>query len=57
MTVQITKDAGCSSNQHGDSFENKVFWMRDPKTGFWIPENHFDDLDVADLRRLRRIGK
>ncbi|KAL8458787.1 hypothetical protein ACS0TY_035498 [Phlomoides rotata] len=28
----------------------KVFWMRDPKTGNWKPENHFDDVDVAELR-------
>ncbi|KAJ4829272.1 hypothetical protein Tsubulata_050194 [Turnera subulata] len=26
------------------------FWMRDPKTGNWIPESHFDEVDVAELR-------
>jgi len=30
--------------------ERKIFWMRDPKTGNWIPENHFGEVDVADLR-------
>ncbi|GJN03668.1 hypothetical protein PR202_ga21139 [Eleusine coracana subsp. coracana] len=25
-------------------------WMRDPKTGCWMPENHIDDVDAADLR-------
>lgn len=37
-----------------DLSENKVkeetFWMRDPKTGNWIPETHFGQIDVADLR-------
>ncbi|XVE51788.1 hypothetical protein DITRI_Ditri02bG0069500 [Diplodiscus trichospermus] len=34
------------------STEKKVdtFWMKDPKTGNWIPENHFGDIDVAELR-------
>lgn len=27
-----------------------AFWMRDPITGNWIPENHFGEVDVADLR-------
>ncbi|XP_024021496.1 uncharacterized protein LOC21400980 isoform X1 [Morus notabilis] len=28
------------------------FWMRDPKTGNWVPESHLgdDQIDVADLR-------
>ncbi|KAF1863624.1 hypothetical protein Lal_00030692 [Lupinus albus] len=30
---------------------NKVFWMRDPKTGNWVPENHFGEVDAADLRK------
>lgn len=30
--------------------EKEGFWMRDPKTGNWIPENHFGDIDVAELR-------
>jgi hypothetical protein len=24
-------------------------WIRDPKTGCWMPENHIDDVDAADL--------
>ncbi|XP_051216843.1 protein SENESCENCE-ASSOCIATED GENE 21, mitochondrial [Lolium perenne] len=27
-----------------------IFWMRDPKTGNWIPENRFADIDAAELR-------
>ncbi|XP_054779919.1 protein SENESCENCE-ASSOCIATED GENE 21, mitochondrial-like [Prosopis cineraria] len=30
--------------------KEKVFWMRDPNTGNWIPENHFGEIDVAELR-------
>ncbi|KAB2025823.1 hypothetical protein ES319_D06G175400v1 [Gossypium barbadense] len=30
--------------------EKEAFWMRDPKTGNWIPENHFGDIDVAEPR-------
>lgn len=26
------------------------FWMRDPKTGNWIPESQFNQIDVAELR-------
>ncbi|KAJ8755858.1 hypothetical protein K2173_024403 [Erythroxylum novogranatense] len=39
-------------NKTKDMAENRkeIFWMRDPKTGNWVPENHFDDIDVADLR-------
>ncbi|KAF2323674.1 hypothetical protein GH714_036574 [Hevea brasiliensis] len=37
-----------------DLAEKKVteetFWMRDPKTGNWIPETHFGQIDVAELR-------
>ncbi|RLN17365.1 uncharacterized protein C2845_PM02G23890 [Panicum miliaceum] len=27
-----------------------VFWMRDPKTGCWIPENRFQEVDAVELR-------
>nr|WIW57651.1 late embryogenesis abundant protein LEA81 [Pinus tabuliformis] len=30
--------------------KNKGFWMRDPATGAWIPEDHFGDVDIAELR-------
>ncbi|KAH7857043.1 hypothetical protein Vadar_008403 [Vaccinium darrowii] len=34
-----------------DVVDRDVFWMRDPKTGNWIPETHFgDQVDAADLR-------
>ena len=30
--------------------EEKAFWMRDPATGDWIPEDHFGEIDAVDLR-------
>ena len=27
-----------------------VFWMRDPQTGCWAPEDRFADIDAAELR-------
>lgn len=30
--------------------KNEVFWMRDPKTGNWVPETYFNQIDVAELR-------
>ncbi|KAK4269014.1 hypothetical protein QN277_022224 [Acacia crassicarpa] len=38
------------STMSGVGGKEKVFWMRDPMTGNWIPENHFGDIDVAELR-------
>ncbi|CAA6664583.1 unnamed protein product [Spirodela intermedia] len=32
--------------------KREVFWMRDPNTGNWIPENRFGDVDAADLREI-----
>ncbi|CAL0315449.1 unnamed protein product [Lupinus luteus] len=42
---ESASDNGSASNI------NKVFWMRDPKTGNWVPENHFGEVDVAELRK------
>lgn len=30
----------------------KVAWIPDPKTGFYRPENHAEEIDVAELRAL-----
>ncbi|THU51969.1 hypothetical protein C4D60_Mb06t36680 [Musa balbisiana] len=42
--------AAVVAGEHGAATREKVFWMRDPKTGNWMPENRFGDLDVAELR-------
>ncbi|XP_057770635.1 protein SENESCENCE-ASSOCIATED GENE 21, mitochondrial-like [Salvia miltiorrhiza] len=34
----------------GNTVAKEAFWMRDPNTGNWIPENHFGEVDVAELR-------
>ncbi|OIT00577.1 PREDICTED: protein SENESCENCE-ASSOCIATED GENE 21, mitochondrial-like [Nicotiana attenuata] len=33
------------------SVGKEIFWMRDPKTGNWIPETHFNDGDATELRQ------
>lgn len=33
-----------------EDHHKEIFWMRDPKTGYWIPENQFDAVDVVELR-------
>ncbi|KAG1342573.1 protein SENESCENCE-ASSOCIATED GENE 21, mitochondrial-like [Cocos nucifera] len=36
--------------ESGGSAKKEIFWMRDPKTGCWIPENRFNEVDAAELR-------
>ncbi|KAK9726848.1 hypothetical protein RND81_05G241300 [Saponaria officinalis] len=44
---EVKKDETSSektNERHSSSEQNKkkqVFWMKDPKTGYWIPETHF----------------
>ncbi|KAF3792288.1 hypothetical protein EJ110_NYTH00419 [Nymphaea thermarum] len=35
----------------------QVYWMRDPITGYWKPEDHFNETDPAELRRAKLIPK
>ncbi|KAG0523839.1 hypothetical protein BDA96_07G157600 [Sorghum bicolor] len=37
--------------------EEESFWMRDPKTGYWMPEKHLYDVDAADLRARLLFSK
>ncbi|KAI8544759.1 hypothetical protein RHMOL_Rhmol08G0319800 [Rhododendron molle] len=30
--------------------KKEEFWMRDPKTGNWIPETHISEVDAEELR-------
>ncbi|XP_020239198.1 protein SENESCENCE-ASSOCIATED GENE 21, mitochondrial-like [Cajanus cajan] len=40
-----------SASENGNGNDKKeIFWMRDPKSGNWIPENHFGEVDAAELR-------
>lgn len=50
--TSVTKkvvDSSSESRRVGEE-QKEVFWMRDPTTGNWIPETHFGQIDVAELR-------
>ncbi|VFR00127.1 unnamed protein product [Cuscuta campestris] len=43
--------ARLSGGEGGEMEKGPIFWMRDPKSGNWIPEtHHFDEIDGVDLR-------
>nr|AWJ68106.1 late embryogenesis abundant [Cleistogenes songorica] len=52
--LSATTEAGRVDGAAADGVrvtKKDVFWMRDPKTGCWIPENRFeDDVDAVELR-------
>ncbi|KAJ7963355.1 Late embryogenesis abundant protein [Quillaja saponaria] len=50
-SVTVVGEAKTSRREKMVEKEQKeIFWMRDPKTGNWIPENQFEEVDVAELR-------
>nr|GLL23277.1 protein SENESCENCE-ASSOCIATED GENE 21, mitochondrial-like [Ipomoea trifida] len=55
VKAQAVKRAAVESPAAGEKAaaekEAAAFWMRDPKSGNWVPETHFDDVDPADLRK------
>ncbi|XP_062209295.1 protein SENESCENCE-ASSOCIATED GENE 21, mitochondrial-like [Phragmites australis] len=56
VNVHVTASAAAERADHaaadGGRATNKkdVFWMRDPKTGCWAPENRFEEVDAVELR-------
>ncbi|WVZ74975.1 hypothetical protein U9M48_023087 [Paspalum notatum var. saurae] len=43
--------AAMAARASGTAASSKeVFWMRDPQTGCWAPEDRFADVDAAELR-------
>lgn len=36
--------------ESGGGVAKDVFWMKDPKTGNWLPETHFNQEDAVELR-------
>ncbi|KAG8071106.1 hypothetical protein GUJ93_ZPchr0006g44551 [Zizania palustris] len=48
--VQQRGPAARISGAASASASKEIFWMRDPKTGCWVPENRFADVDAAELR-------
>ncbi|KAK7275507.1 hypothetical protein RIF29_16626 [Crotalaria pallida] len=50
---KVSVESASSGNNINASASKKeeIFWMRDPKTGNWIPENYFGQVDdAAELR-------
>lgn len=47
----IVKKAAASSGEV--EAKGEIFWMRDPKTGNWVPENCFGNDVVDDAVALR----
>ncbi|KAJ1296910.1 hypothetical protein BS78_01G337800 [Paspalum vaginatum] len=41
-------DAAGSGRASGN--KDTSFWMRDPKTGCWVPENRLEEVDAVELR-------
>ncbi|KAK1263389.1 hypothetical protein QJS04_geneDACA013588 [Acorus gramineus] len=33
-----------------DGHKGEIFWMRNPRTGNWAPEDRFEDVDAVELR-------
>lgn len=51
MVVRKVKAAVETSGYDNEAVEQKqTFWMKDPKSGNWIPESHFQEIDVVELR-------
>nr|WIW57639.1 late embryogenesis abundant protein LEA69 [Pinus tabuliformis] len=50
MEVASKQQCKAAEGKEEAKGENKCFWMKDPATGNWIPEDHFGDIDVAELR-------
>lgn len=44
-TRKAAESNGAEATEHKENF-----WMKDPKSGNWIPESHFGEIDVVDLR-------
>ncbi|GMP88800.1 hypothetical protein CsSME_00040646 [Camellia sinensis var. sinensis] len=36
----------------GEEVTKTSSWVPDPETGYYRPENHADDIDVAELREM-----
>ncbi|XP_052145298.1 protein SENESCENCE-ASSOCIATED GENE 21, mitochondrial-like [Oryza glaberrima] len=50
MAARISAAEGGAGGAAAAAASKEIFWMRDPKTGCWVPENRFGDIDAAELR-------
>lgn len=48
--MKKVSDSGDVKSESPVELNKQSFWMRDPDTGYWVPENHLGDIDVAELR-------
>ncbi|MED6192513.1 hypothetical protein PIB30_010718 [Stylosanthes scabra] len=49
--VNESQSSSGAATTNNNKNKDEIFWMRDPKSGNWIPENHFgEQVDAADLR-------
>ncbi|KAH7683654.1 Late embryogenesis abundant protein LEA-3 subgroup protein [Dioscorea alata] len=46
----MAADNCAGSGGGGTVVKADVFWMKNPLTGYWIPENRFNQVDPVDLR-------
>ncbi|KAM2993600.1 hypothetical protein FF2_045678 [Malus domestica] len=52
-TTTTTESGGRTVNNSAaryDGEHKQAFWMKDSKTGNWIPETHFGEVDAAEQR-------
>ncbi|XP_056690901.1 uncharacterized protein [Spinacia oleracea] len=45
------------NNNNNMPKKEQVYWMRDPRSGNWVPETHFDEVDVVELRHKLLFNK
>ncbi|KMT04743.1 hypothetical protein BVRB_7g169230 isoform B [Beta vulgaris subsp. vulgaris] len=63
MRIQTTSGSALMKTRFDSEASEKiaekkeVYWMRNPTTGDWIPETHFDEVDVVELRRKLLLKK
>ncbi|KAJ0988271.1 hypothetical protein J5N97_006627 [Dioscorea zingiberensis] len=48
-TVKTVSTAPEASEVNG-IVKKEISWMREPKTGNWMPEDRFQEIDYAELR-------
>ncbi|MCL7050089.1 hypothetical protein MKW94_013983 [Papaver nudicaule] len=51
-SVMEVKPKPSSSSPAGGAVTDVSSWVPDPVTGYYRPENHADEIDVAELREM-----
>ncbi|MCL7026383.1 hypothetical protein MKW94_029261 [Papaver nudicaule] len=50
--MEVVKPKSSSSPAGGAVTDDVSSWVPDPVTGYYRPENHADEIDVAELREM-----